>query len=166
MGMTGVIVDRGRSAQMDLEDFTVLDLAGDGRRCVLVAADGNESSLRAAAYAAGLAQRQAVRLVVLYVHSLGLLASTPDSIHAMRAANFEAVRGLRAEMVRQAAALGVDITVVERAGSPFGETRRLAVQLRADAVVVAHGRTFGHYFVSLRLSRMAHHTQCPVTVIP
>jgi nucleotide-binding universal stress UspA family protein len=138
----------------------------DGGRSILVAVDGNEPSLRAAAYAAGLARRQALRLVVLYVHTMGPLASTADGIQAMRVANAEAVCALRADMDRQAVALGIDIEVLERDGSPYLETMRLAAQLRVDALVMAGEGNFGHHFFRSPASRLMRDARCPVTVVP
>ena len=166
--MRDVFGARSRSGEADLADFPDPDpdLDSDGQRSILVVVDGNESSLRAAAYAVGLARRQGLRLVALYVHTIGALASTTDSIHAMRVANSEAVRALRLEMNRQAVALGVDIAVVERNGSPYLETLRLAGQLRVDAVVMASGRNFGHHYFGSPVSRLVRDAQCPVTVVP
>jgi nucleotide-binding universal stress UspA family protein len=138
----------------------------EGQRTILVAVDGYESSLRAAAYAIGLARRQGLRLVVLYVHTLGPLAATPDCINAIRAANAEAVRAVRIEMDRQALAVGVDIAVVERDGSPYVETVRLAGQLRVDVVVMGGGRNFGFRFFGSPATRLVRYAQWPVTVIP
>jgi nucleotide-binding universal stress UspA family protein len=157
---------RSRSGQAELAGLAALDLDGDRQRSILVAVDGNESSLRAAAYAIGLARRRGLRLVVLYVHTIGPLASTADSIQAMRLANAEAVSALRMEMDDQAASLGVDIAVVERSGSRYLETIRLAGQLRVDAIVMAGGRSFGHRFFGLPVSRIVRDAQCPVTVVP
>jgi|SRR5882757_8452681 len=164
--MRDVFTPRGRYSQVELAPLAALDLDGDGQRTILVAVDGHESSLRAAAYAIGLARRQGLRLVVLYVHTLGPLASTPDSINAIRAANAEAVRAVRIEMDRQGAALGVDIAVVERDGSPYFETVRLAGELRVDAVVMGGGRNFGYQYFGSPATRLVRNAQWPITVIP
>ena len=138
----------------------------DGQRTILVAVDGYESSLRAAAYAIGLARRQALKLVVLYVHTLGPLAWTPDGINAIRVANAEALGAVRVEMDRQATALGVDIAVIERDGWPYAETVRLAGELRVDAVVMGGGRNFGYQFFGSPARRLVRNAQWPITVIP
>lgn len=164
--MRDVFSPRGGHSQAEPAPLAAPDLDSDGRRTILVAVDGYESSLRAAAYAIGLARRQGLRLVVLYVHTLGRFASTPDSINAIRAANAEAVGAVRIEMDRQGTALGVDIAVVERDGSPYVETVRLAGELRVDAVVMGGGRNFGYRYLGSPATRLVRNAQWPITVIP
>jgi len=164
--MRGVFSARSRYRQAEPAHFAAPDPDGDGQRTILVAVDGYESSFRAAAYAIGVARRQALRLVVLYIHTSGPLASTPDSINAIRVANAEAVRALRVEMDRQATAVGVDIAVIERDGSPYAETVRLAGELRVDAVVMGGGRNFGYQFFGSPARRLMRNAQWPITVIP
>jgi nucleotide-binding universal stress UspA family protein len=166
VGMRDVFSARSRYVEAVEARFAALDLCGDGRRSILVAVDGHEPSLRAAAYAVGVARRQAARLVVLFVHTFGSLGSTADSIYAMRVGNASAVVALRGEMERQAVALGVEITVVECQGDPYVETARLAGQLRVDGVVMGSARNFGHHLFGSPVSRLVRHAQWPITVVP
>ena len=166
MGMRDVFGGPSRNSRLERRGLAAVELDGNGQRCVLVTVVGNKSSLRAAAYAIGLARRRGLRLVVLYVHMISPLASTTDTIRALRLANAETVSALRVEMDDQAAALGVDVAVVERSGSPYMATMRLAEQVRADAIVMAGGRNFGHRFFGLPVSRIVRDAQCPVTVVP
>jgi nucleotide-binding universal stress UspA family protein len=164
--MRNVFGLRSRFEQAEMASLSAPTLEGDRCRSILVVVDGNEPSRRAAAYAVGLAQRQALRLVVLYVHTLGPFGATVDGIHAMRVANAEAFGDLELEMDRQARALGVDIAVVERQGSPYLETMRLAGDLCVDVVVMSAGRNFGHHFLGSPVTRIVRDARCPVTVVP
>jgi nucleotide-binding universal stress UspA family protein len=155
---------RGRFGPAELADLTAGE--PEGRRNIVVVVDRNESSLRAAAYAVGLAQRQGLRLVVLYVHTLGPFVSTTDGVLAMRAASTGAASSLRVEMARQATAVGVEIAVLEREGDAYAETMRLAGRLRVEAVVLAGGRNFGQQLFGSPVSRLVRDAQCPVTVVP
>ena len=137
-----------------------------GRRQILVAVDGTEPSLRAAAYAVGAACRQSVQLVVLYVHTVGRLVSTPDMIGAMWAGNSEAVLALRRELESLATTFAVDIVLVERHGSPYVEIVRLAGQLHVDGVIVAAGPQFGYRLKASPAVRLVRGAQWPVTVVP
>jgi nucleotide-binding universal stress UspA family protein len=139
----------------------------DGPRIVLVAVDGSETSLRAGAYAAGLARRQHSRLVCLYVRTISaLVAASPAALSAMRE-TFDSVSAeLRQNVEVQAQHLGIDAVFVEREGNPFTEIVRLADELLADAVIIGASSKAGHRFVgslAVHLVKVAH---WPVTVVP
>jgi nucleotide-binding universal stress UspA family protein len=155
-----------RSRQEALQPSDVYEGGGDGRRQILVAVDGTEASLRAAAYAVGAAGRRGVKLVVLYVHTSGPLATTPEIINAMRVGNAQALLALRREMQHQASAFPVDIMLVERHGSPYAEIVRLAAQLHVDGVIVAAGAQFGYRLKASPAVRLVRGAQWPVTVVP
>jgi nucleotide-binding universal stress UspA family protein len=140
----------------------------DGARgChVLVAADGSEPSLRAVAYAVGLARRQGLKLVVLFVHTVSTMPATPETVCEMRRANTEAVAALRCEVARQTAECALDITLIQRSGSPYAEIVRLATLFHVDAVVVAAGMGFGHRLMASPAIRLARAARWPVTVVP
>jgi nucleotide-binding universal stress UspA family protein len=166
MGMRDVFSTRSRYVQEELAVVAALGLGAVGQRNILVAVDGDESSLRAAAYAIGLARRQALSLVVLFVHTFGSLGSTFGGNYAMRIGNAETAIALRDEMERQAAAFGVAITVIEREGDPYVETARLAGLLRVDGVVIGSARSFGHQLFGSPAARLVRHAQWPITVVP
>jgi nucleotide-binding universal stress UspA family protein len=137
-----------------------------GDRHVLVAVDGTEPSLRAVAYAVGVARRQGLKLVVLYVHSVGMLAMAPEVACEMRRSNIEAAAALRGEIARQTCECSVDIVLVERLGSPYAEIVRLASELHVDAVVVAAGARFGFRLAASPTVRLARAAKWPVTITP
>jgi nucleotide-binding universal stress UspA family protein len=144
----------------------MFELGTDGPRKILVGVDGSETSLRAAAYAGGLARRQGAKLIVLYVHNLGLAAMTPESAAAVRTGNAATVRDLRDEINRQAPQLGLEIILVEREGSPYTEIVRLAGELRVDAVIVGASTQSGHRLIGSLAVHLVRDAKWPVTVVP
>ena len=75
----------------------VFELGTDGPSLIIAAIDGSETSLRAAAYAAGLARRQGSKLALLFVHSVGSFArSAPGAVPAMAEANRQTAAELQA----------------------------------------------------------------------
>ncbi|MCW2526380.1 MAG: UspA domain protein [Pseudonocardiales bacterium] len=143
------------------------ELGTDGPTLILVAVDGSDTSLRAASYAAGLARRQGVRLVVLFVHSYaGLTPLAPAAGVALREANAQLAKDLIIQATGRAKELGIDITVVEREGDPFDEVVRLATELRADAVVVGASESPAHRIAGSLGVRLVKAKLCPVTVVP
>lgn len=64
------------------------ELGTDGPRLVVVGVDGSRTSLRARAYAAGVARRQGARLVVAYVATPSVW--TPTMSDPLGAAQIEA----------------------------------------------------------------------------
>ena len=145
----------------------MFELGTDGPKTILVGVDGSDTSLRAAAYAAGMARRQGSELVALFVHTVGGMASMrAESITAVRQINVEAVAELRAAIKAQADHLGFRGTVVEREGNPALEIVRLAEELRVDAVVVGASTHAGHRLVGSLAVHLVKQAQWPVTVVP
>jgi nucleotide-binding universal stress UspA family protein len=65
----------------------VRDQYRDGPDVLLVGVDGSDTSLRAGAYAAGMARRQKARLVILYVRPFsGVAGIGPGAITSMQEA--------------------------------------------------------------------------------
>ena len=65
-----------------------------------------------------------------------------------------------------AAERGVQITFVAAAGDPYHELRRVADEVRADAVVVGASTKAGHRFVGSLAVRLVKAGRWPVTVVP
>jgi nucleotide-binding universal stress UspA family protein len=145
----------------------VRDQYRDGPDVLLVGVDGSDTSLRAAAYAAGMARRQQARLVILYVRPFsagpGIEAG---AVTSMQEAYDAVAAELRRNAEEQAPRLGIDVVVVERDGNPFTEIVRLAGEIQADAVIVGASTKAGHRFVGSLAVHLVRVSRWPVTVVP
>jgi nucleotide-binding universal stress UspA family protein len=145
----------------------VFELGTDGPKAILVAVDGSETSLRAAAYAAGLARRQKSELIAVFVHSPGSMAAMrPESMVGMAQTNADTAAQLRQAIADNADRIGVSIRLIERNGSPGDEIAKVADELRVDGVIVGASTQVGHRFIGalgVYLIKLAH---WPVTVVP
>jgi len=143
----------------------------DGPHTILVGVDGSETSLRAAAYAAGLARRQHTRLVVVYARgNPGGLFTLADHTGLATRAALETQDGieaqLRAELDGQAAIWGLDARLEVRQGDPLSVLTEVAEQERADAVIVGSSRSVGHRIAGSLAARLIRYGRWPVTVVP
>ena len=145
----------------------VFELGTDGPSLILAALDGSETSMRAAAYAVGLARRQGARLTLVYVHTVGSFsASGAGAIPALEAANRQIADELRETIAENSTRLGIAADFVERHGSAFTEITALADELRADAVVVGASTQAGHRFAGSLALHLVRAARWPVTVVP
>jgi nucleotide-binding universal stress UspA family protein len=143
------------------------ELATDGPKMIVVGLDGSRTSWRAASYANGLARRQGSRVTVVYVASPGALARMAgDAAGMMADVQQEIGADLRGQVVRLAAERGVDTEFLVVDGDPFTELRRVAREVRADAVVVGASERAGHRFVGSLATRLVKAACWPVTVVP
>ncbi|MFI6284131.1 universal stress protein [Streptomyces sp. NPDC051018] len=140
----------------------------DGPKVIVAGVDGSDSSLRAVAYASGLARRQNALLAIVYIQPVmpaGAALGAPVSD-----ATSEIAEGLVAE-IRSATERVRDIWDVRWEfhtfpGDPYNGLVTAADELKADAVVVGLSESAGHRFigsVAVRLVKTAH---WPVTVVP
>ena len=139
----------------------------DGPRVILVGVDGSPTSLRAAAYAAGLARRQGAKLVAAYVAT----PATPiagwvpgaDQVAMDAAAEVDAeLRGLMA----RGPELGIETEYRLLRGEPVAELSRIADELPADAVLVGASEQAGHRLIGSIAVRLVRVGRWPVTVVP
>jgi len=145
----------------------MFELGTDGPSRILVGVDGSDTSMRAGAYAAGLARRQGARLISVYVKQIsGLIAAVPSAVSAAVALNDTVAAELRAQIEENAPRLGIDVTFIERSGDPYHELVRVADELRVDAVVVGASTQSGHRFVGSLALRLVKDARWPVTVVP
>ena len=134
---------------------------------LLAGVDGSDSSLRAGAYAAGMARRQQARLVCLYVRPFSAAAGIGAGAAASMQEAYDSVAAeLRQTAQEQGARLGIDIVFVERDGNPFSEIVRLAEEIQADAVIVGASAKAGHRFVGSLAVHLVRAARWPVTVVP
>jgi nucleotide-binding universal stress UspA family protein len=143
------------------------ELGTDGPSLIVVGIDGSRTSMRAAAYAGGLARRQNTRILALYVGHVGASASlSPGAAAAMTEAAAQTAAELEAAIMGRAAETGMAAEFVAVAGDPFTEITRLATSERADAVVVGTSEHAGHRIVGSLATRLVRAGKWPVIVVP
>lgn len=145
------------------------ELGTDGPAVIMVGVDGSDSSLRAAAYAAGLARRQRSKLAIVYIRPL------PVSMSPAAAAEMASVRDAIADDLRkqieQAARDLPDGTYADwdyhvGEGDPFHGLVDFATSLKADAVVIGASQQAGHRIIGSVAVRLVKAGKWPVTVVP
>ncbi len=142
------------------------ELGTDGPATIVAAIDGSLTSLRAAAYAGGLARRQGSRLLLIYVQSVGGLAGVSAAgVVAAREGAEATAEDLR-RLVELARQRGVELTLTTRTGDPYTEITRFAEEVRADALVVGASEHLGHRLVGSLAVRLVRAGRWPVTVVP
>ena len=143
------------------------ELGTDGPQHILVGVDGSETSMRAAAYAAGLARRQGAELIVLYVKTVSAASvAAPETAAAMSQNQVDIAEELRQAIEQNAPRLGVRVELLVRDGNPYTELLRLAEQRRVDAIVVGASMQAGHKLVGSLASKLVRSAAWPITVVP
>jgi nucleotide-binding universal stress UspA family protein len=146
---------------------TLFELGRDGPSRILVGIDGSETSMRAGAYAAGLARRQGSHLIVLYVAAPNPMAAQfAATAGAMMQTQHEVAAQLRSAVLEGAALVGIDAEFVQRHGNPYRELIAVAAELRVDAVVVGASLKSGRRFVGSLAGRLVRDATWPITVVP
>lgn len=135
---------------------------------IVAGIDGSESSMRAAAYAAGLARRQRAMLALVYVQPV--LAAGAALGAPVADATAEVAEGLINE-IRTATDKMKDIWDVRWEfhtfrGDPYNGLVTASDELKADAVVVGASESAGHRFIGSVAVRLVKAGRWPVTVVP
>lgn len=147
----------------------MFELGTDGPSVILAGVDGSQSSMRAAAYAAGLARRQGSLLALVYIQPMRM-SGTPEAA----AATAELGRQVAADLEREIHEAVERIPDGERVrwefhtrrGDAFGGLVEVANELRADAVVIGASEKAGHRFLGSVAIRLVKAGRWPVTVVP
>jgi nucleotide-binding universal stress UspA family protein len=143
------------------------ELGTDGPTRILVGVDGSETSLRAGAYAAGLARRQGSHLIVVFVAPTGgMAAGLAATAGALIQAHEQIAKDIEAQIEESLDRIGVRTSFVRRRGNPYLELVRVAEHLRVDAIVVGASTQSGHRLVGSLAGRLVRDAKWPVTVVP
>lgn len=145
------------------------ELGTDGPNVILVGVDGSQSSMRAAAYASGLARRQGSMLAIAYIETFGLVG-TPEAVVAATELGREQAAELEKQLREAASRLpelsGLRWEFHTRRGDAYSGLVELADELRADAVVIGASEKAGHRFLGSVAIRLVKAGRWPVTVVP
>jgi nucleotide-binding universal stress UspA family protein len=145
------------------------EIGTDGPKVIVVGIDGSETSLRAGAYAWGLARRQGSEVVFVFVAALGTITSfLPDA----SASAIQAQEELGAELCEQIDKLAkrfhpqVPYSFRTERGDTASILIKVADEVRADAVVVGASTQAGHRLMGSVAIRLVRSGRWPVTVVP
>jgi nucleotide-binding universal stress UspA family protein len=146
---------------------TVFELGTDGPTRILVGVDGSETSMRAGAYAAGLARRQGSHLIVLFVAPTGgMAAGMAATAGALMQAHDQIATELEDQIRDAVHRIAVPTKFLRRRGNPYVELVRVADELRVDAIVVGASMQAGHRLVGSLAGRLVRDARWPITVVP
>ncbi|MFD4923551.1 universal stress protein [Streptomyces goshikiensis] len=140
----------------------------DGPKVILAGIDGSDSSLRAVAYAAGLARRQNALLALVYVQPVmaaGASLGAPVAEATGEVAE-EIVTGIREAAERLKGIFDVRWEFHTFRGDPYAGLVSAAQELTADAVVVGASEQAGHRILGSVAVRLVKAGRWPVTVVP
>ncbi|MES9540458.1 universal stress protein [Spirillospora sp. NPDC049024] len=139
----------------------------DGPKVIVAGVDGSETSLRAGAYAWGLARRGGARLVVVHVAHVASMGSlTPGGAAALRETADEISAQIQRELEAAAGRGEVRYDFVTEMGDPYTVLARVADESRADAVIVGASAQAGHRLIGSVAVRLVKAGRWPVTVVP
>jgi nucleotide-binding universal stress UspA family protein len=145
----------------------MFEMGTDGPLVIVTGIDGSDSSMRAAAYAAGLARRQGSKLALVYIAPLGG-GVNPMAVSAIALVGGEIAAQLRRQ-IQEAVEQRPDMPTWEfivESGDPYNGLVEVADRLRADAVVIGASQSAGHRIIGSVAVRLVKAGRWPVTVVP
>ncbi|MFE4665049.1 universal stress protein [Streptomyces sp. NPDC056716] len=148
--------------------FEQFERGTDGPKVIVVGVDGSDSSLRAAAYAGGLARRQGALLAVVYVQPMlvaGAALGAPVADTTGEIAQ-DLVAQIREATERAKGIFDVRWEFHTFRGDAYSGLVKAADDLKADAVVVGASERAGHRIVGSVAIRLVKAGRWPVTVVP
>lgn len=152
---------------MTVHELSGTDVGTLAPNCVLVAVDLSRTSLRAADYAAGLARRNGVGVVGVYVRqNHALVVSSPGVAVYAQAAESDVAKEAEQYLAESATRLGTACAFAVVDGPPAEVIRRLARDLRVSALVVGASERRVHRWFGSLAARLARTAPCPVIVVP
>lgn len=147
--------------------MTGFELGTDGPGTILTGVDGSITSLRAGAYAAGMARRQHAHLVVVTVATTSSLAAmAPGALTVLNDTAQELAAEVQGEAKRYLEDLALTGELVRVQGDAYAEIVRLADERKVDLVVVGASTKAGHRIVGSLAGRLVRTGKWPVTVVP
>jgi nucleotide-binding universal stress UspA family protein len=134
---------------------------------VIAGFDGSPPSRNALAYAAGVSQRLARPLLVVYVCTSGVycepltgqVVGIPRDSDALE-------RWLLAELDQLTAHAPIDAHIRTRRGNPARELAAVAEEFSADALVIGAPAHLWHRLLGSVPAYLTRHAHCPVIVVP
>jgi nucleotide-binding universal stress UspA family protein len=164
--------DRRPSPDRPVTPAGELELGTDGPGAIVVGVDGTPTSLRALAYAAGLARRQRAELICVYVKQplrvpVAMSGWVDAGIVAAEAqAQSDVEKEIWAQVADDASTWGTGARIIVRSGDPLTELRRVAEQAGADTIIVGASASLRHRLCGSLGRRLLRRRPCPVTIVP
>jgi nucleotide-binding universal stress UspA family protein len=136
----------------------------DGPSVLVVGVDGSNTSWRALYYAFGQARRQGGRVVAVFA------IATTGAYNGTLMNPYDANVELAGELKHAIRALADEYHVATRficlPGDPVATLTKVAVDQRADAIVLGASEAFGHRLFGSKALRAVRRGRFPITVIP
>ena len=148
------------------------ELGTDGPRVIVVGVDGSEGSLRAAAYAMGVARRHDAELIAVKVEAevpaaaISAATAAPALLPAVYDSQNDGQNWLLDQLKTDARAWSAHFEMVVRHGDAAGQLADVAQQSRADMVVVGAATSLAHRLLGSLPQRLSRRRQWVLTIVP